>query len=303
MAGVAFHRNIIVVLWDFDRTLIPGFMQAPLFEHYGLDENKFWGEVKARASSEKAGNLLTVNEIIYLNHMLEYVRDGHFKGLNNEKLRELGGQIKFFPGAADCMRALKKIPGECDQSKEYGLKLEHYVISAGLRQMILGSEVGAELTDVWGCEFQEKGGVLDRISYVIDHTTKTRAVFEINKGVNRHPEDIAINAHLPEQDRRVPLNHMIYVADGPSDVPVFSLLKKNGGRTCGVFNPDSQISYEKAYKLHHTERRTDIMGRADYSAGSDVRRWLEHTVRDIAEDIVKGKCTILKSKVGEQPEH
>ena len=33
------------------------------------------------------------------------------------------------------------------------------------------------------------------------------------------------------------MEHMIYIADGPSDVPVFSLINKHGGRTLGVYNP------------------------------------------------------------------
>ena len=36
-------------------------------------------------------------------------------------------------------------------------------------------------------------GTLSSIAYAIDNTTKTRAVFEINKGVNKHRE-IDVNA-------------------------------------------------------------------------------------------------------------
>ena len=28
-------QNIVACIWDFDKTLIPGYMQTPLFEHYG----------------------------------------------------------------------------------------------------------------------------------------------------------------------------------------------------------------------------------------------------------------------------
>ena len=38
-------QNIIACVWDFDKTLIPGYMQSPLFEHYSIDEQKFWKEV------------------------------------------------------------------------------------------------------------------------------------------------------------------------------------------------------------------------------------------------------------------
>ena len=37
--------NIIAVVWDFDKTLVDGYMQDPIFEEYGVDPKKFWKEV------------------------------------------------------------------------------------------------------------------------------------------------------------------------------------------------------------------------------------------------------------------
>jgi hypothetical protein len=34
-------QTVIAVVWDFDKTLIPGNMQAPLFARYGVDERAF----------------------------------------------------------------------------------------------------------------------------------------------------------------------------------------------------------------------------------------------------------------------
>lgn len=299
-----FHQEVIAVLWDFDRTLTPGFMQTPLFEHYRVDEDEFWSEVDALIKdAHSGGNFQVSGEIVYLNHILDYVRGGAFSGLNNEMLRRLGAEVELFPGIADCLRALKKVPQGDKRHRKYGLKVEHYVISAGLRQMILGSKIHDELDGVWGCEFLEKDGVLDRLAYVIDHTTKTRAVFEISKGVNKHPENITINALMPEKLRRIPIKQMIYVADGPSDVPVFSLLKRNGGRTYGVYDPDSPEAYDKVYKLHNEEKRTDAFGKADYTRDSEARRWLEKTVRAVADEIVERKDAELRGSVGESPTH
>lgn len=39
--------NIIAVVWDFDKTLIDGYMQAPLFEEYNVKGSDFWDEVNA----------------------------------------------------------------------------------------------------------------------------------------------------------------------------------------------------------------------------------------------------------------
>ncbi len=97
---------------------------------------------------------------------------------------------------------------------------------------------------VWACEFIEAhhppgyakpeqrqlfpSREITALGYQIDNTSKTRALFEINKGTNKRPE-IHVNSALPSDLRRVPFEHMIYVADGPSDVPAWSVVRANGG--------------------------------------------------------------------------
>lgn len=96
--------------------------------------------------------------------------------------------------------------------------------------MIKGSVVVQYVKGIWGCELIEEEiengeKIISEIGYTIDNTSKTRALFEINKGVNRH-EGVEVNTKMPEELRRVPFRNMIYVADGPSDIPAFSLVNK-----------------------------------------------------------------------------
>ena len=74
---------------------------------------------------------------------------------------------------------------------------------------------------------------------MIDNTSKTRAIFEINKGPG-----IDVNARVAEEERRVPIRNMIYIADGPSDVPVFSVVTQLGGRTLGVYQKGAKSNFE-----------------------------------------------------------
>ena len=37
--------NIIAVVWDFDKTLVDGYMQDPIFEEYNVESKEFWKEV------------------------------------------------------------------------------------------------------------------------------------------------------------------------------------------------------------------------------------------------------------------
>ena len=38
-------QNIIAIIWDFDKTLVDGYMQDPIFEEYKVNASEFWKEV------------------------------------------------------------------------------------------------------------------------------------------------------------------------------------------------------------------------------------------------------------------
>jgi hypothetical protein len=313
-----FPQNVIAVIWDFDKTLIPGNMQGPLFRHYDIDEGEFWAEVDGLEEFYRShGSKLIQRDHLYLNHILSYVRHGRMPGLNNQLLRELGSEIEFYEGIPDFMEMLRKDIEANPRFAEHQIKLEHYVVSTGLREMILGSAVAPQLEYVWACEFTElvappgygeqqdrlfsPEGEIQQLIYVIDNTSKTRAVFEINKGTNKSPE-IDVNAKVAQQDRRVPFQNMIYVADGPSDVPVFSIVSGNGGRTYAVYRPGAEREFAQAARLLE-QRRVDAFGEADYRDGSQTAMWIRHAAEGIAERIVRHRAEALSDRVGVPPRH
>ena len=44
---VLIMANVIAVIWDFDRTLVDGYMQDPIFKKYNVDAAKFWADMEA----------------------------------------------------------------------------------------------------------------------------------------------------------------------------------------------------------------------------------------------------------------
>ena len=79
--------NIIAVVWDFDKTLVNGYMEEPIFEHYGVDSSVFWREVNSLPEKYRVEQGVRVNpDTIYLNHFIHYAKKGIFKGLNNAML-------------------------------------------------------------------------------------------------------------------------------------------------------------------------------------------------------------------------
>lgn len=319
MSVPVFSQNVIAVIWDFDKTLIPGNMQQPLFKRYGVEEANFWDEVNTLpAFYESQGNELMSTDTMYLNHVLTYVREGIFDGLSNKILRELGDELVFYPGMPEFMEDLRTVLDGNQSFRRHEITLEHYVISTGFRQTILGSPVAPSVKHVWGCEFHEalaSPGYLDTafpepagdevlraVAYAIDNTTKTRAIFEINKGANEFPAEIDVNATIAPEDRRVPFENMIYVADGPSDVPVFSVLNQYGGRTFAVYNPEKDSEFEQVALLRDQLRVQDS-GPANYTEKSHTAKSLRLWVRQIAEAIVDRRERRLHESVGRSPRH
>jgi hypothetical protein len=293
-------------------------MQGPLFRHYDIDETEFWAEVEGLDEFYRShGYKLIQRDHLYLNHILTYVRAGRMPGLGNTLLRELGAEIEFYVGMPDFLELVRKTIEARPGFAEHQIRVEHYVVSTGLRQMILGSAIAPQIEEVWACEFTElvappgyadrqdrlfsPEGEIQQLIYTIDNTSKTRALFEINKGSNKNPT-IDVNAKIAREDRRIPFQNMIYIADGPSDVPVFSVVDENGGRTYAVYRPGSEREFEQANRLLE-QGRVDAFGEADYSEGSHTAMWLTHAAENIASRIVRDREEALSERVGLPPRH
>ena len=200
---------------------------------------------------------------------------------------------------------------------KHNIKLEHYIISTGLAEMIKGSMIAPYVDGIFGCEFIEAPlppnyssqdelplqmeFEISQIGTIVDNTIKTRYIFEINKGSNKNPQ-IDVNASMDRVDRRIPMDRMIYTADGPSDVPVFSVVKSNGGKAYAVFNPESEAEFAQNDALLHAGR-IHAYGPADYTEKSTTSKWLRMHVRGICDSIVAECETSLSEKVKRAPRH
>lgn len=317
MASTLFNQNIIACIWDFDKTLIPDYMQLPLFRRYGVDEANFWSETNALAEHYRRRGHNISPEISYLNHLLTHVLSGKMAGLNNKILRECGAEIQFYPGLPRFFENSRAWTKAKPEYAKHGIALEHYIVSTGLAEMIRGSAIAPFVDAVWGCEFIENplqpgflrqkelsleaAAEIAQIGMMIDNTTKTRAIFEINKGTNKNPA-IDVNAMISPEDRRIPMENMIYIADGPSDIPSFSVVSKGGGKTYAVYNPANRAEFEQNDRLRHAGR-IDHYGPADYTHGSATVNWLHLHVEKIADRIVAESESSVASRVSRPPRH
>lgn len=301
--------NIIAVIWDFDKTLINGYMQDPIFEEYGVNAHEFWTEVNSLPEKYKKEQNVKVNpDTIYLNQFIRYAHNGKFKDLNNDKLKQFGQKLKFYSGIPEIFEKTKKLIEGTEKYREFDIKLEHYIVSTGISQIIRGSVVNEYVEDIWGCEFIEDKisddndkKIISEVGYTIDNTTKTRALFEINKGVNKR-KDINVNSKIPNELRRIHFDNMIYIADGPSDIPAFSVVKKNGGHTFAIYPKQDMKAFKQVENLRK-DNRIDMYGEADYSEGTTSFMWITNKIEEIADKIYESEKNKIKSSASSILKH
>ncbi len=311
-----FEQNVIAMVWDFDKTLISGYMQDPLFKRYQIDGKQFWKEVNALpAYYEKLGVHIN-RDTSYLNHILTYVKSGKLKGLSNKILRECGKELEFYPGLPEFFPKIKKLIEDDPKYRNAGIRLEHYVVSTGFAETIRGSAIAPYLDGIFGCEFIEEPaqpgylesegspaeGEISQVAIALDNTSKTRYLFEINKGSNKFPDTIDVNSQIDQNNRRIPFANMIYIADGPSDVPAFSILNQHGGTTYAIYPAKDRVAMRQVDALRR-DHRIQMYGEADYTEDSMTWMWLSEQVSHIADLLVQKQQQIIRQSASRPPEH
>lgn len=238
---IAQLRPTIAVIFDFDDTLVPD-STTKLLREKAINPERFWEEVDDLTCQGFDKTLA------YLKLLLNYFGEDKRQGaLTRKSLRKFGTSLedKFYPGIPAIFHDIKR---RVKKSKD--INVEFYIISGGLREIIMGSKtIQKNFAEVYGSELagetDDKNEVLRHIKRAITFTEKTRYLFEINKGItreeaNRNP--YAVNRYVEEKDRPIPFHNMIYIGDGLTDIPCFSLIEKNGGLSFGIRHPTKRES-------------------------------------------------------------
>lgn len=299
--------NIIAVIWDCDKTLIDGYMQDPIFEEYNVDSHKYWNDVNEESKDIEKRGIRVNHDTYYLNCFIKDAKPGgKFDGLNNEKLREFGEKEKFYPGVLDFFKKIKNMYKGDSKYSELGIQVENYIISTGFAEVIRGSELMPYVDGIWGCELLDAdngqgGKALSEVVYTIDNTTKTRALFEINKGIGE-VEGIDVNTKIEKDLRRVQFENMIYIADGPSDIPAFSVVNQNGGATFAIY-PHGDIEAMKQVEQMREDGRINMFAEANYKKNTTANMWITNKIKEFAEKIRKNERDKIISVATDTPKH
>lgn len=272
----------LAICYDFDGTLVPGNMQEHDFiPKIGMESKAFWRDVTRLAEEHEADNIL-----VYMGLMLERALAAQVR-VRKSDIRSYGQGLHFFDGILPYKDKHGILhDGWFDRIDEYGrqsgVRVEHYVISSGIREMILGSKIGPKFKAVFASSFwYDHHGVAKWPALALNYTTKTQYLFRINKGSLAVHDHKIVNSYVPKDERAVPFEQMIFIGDGETDIPCFRLVKDQGGNSIAVYRPRKAGAKALTTKLAQ-EGRINFSAPADYRDLSQIDRTVKAIIDGIA---------------------
>ena len=266
------HRNTLAIVYDFDGTLTPQPMQEyTVLPELGISGSAFWAEVDAEVKRTGGDSILT-----YMRLLVEKI-EANKAHLSRKALQELAADIKYYPGVDTWFN---RINTYVDGKSDGQIQVRHYIVSAGLGEILEGISIKEHFTRIYASQYYFDHHEAARFpTVVINDTAKTQYLFRINKGREQAFE--TINEYMPEAERPIPFQYMLYVGDGLTDVPSMTVVKKYGGFAVAVHKTRNVESIEVCKNLVDANR-IDFYAPADYRAN----RKLEQRVHKILDLVI-----------------
>ena len=248
---------IVALIYDFDGTLSPRNMQEFGFiQAIGKSPEEFWQKSDEIAHDQDASNILS-----YMKLMFDEAKVAGIK-LRREDFKRFGKSIELFNGVTEWFSLVN------EYGKSRGVRIEHYINSSGLAEMIEGSPIAKEFKRIFACSFlYDRNGDAEWPGVAVDYTAKTQFIFKINKGILSVRDNKKVNESKEEENKRIPFPHMIYFGDGETDVPCMKIVKMFGGNSIAVYNPEIKKKVNTARKLLR-QKRVNFITPADYTKES-----------------------------------
>jgi hypothetical protein len=176
-------------------------------------------------------------------------------------------------------------------SEAVGMSIEFFIVSSGLEDVMLGSEIVQKyFRGVYGCLLagDRDDGSLRYIRRAVTFSEKTRFLFEINKGIPASESlanPLLVNRDVQEEARPIPFENMIYLGDGLTDIPCFSLVENSGGKAFGILQ-EEKIAGKSALSEMLGPRRARSLNAPKFGEHDDLGIILRTTVGGVCTDIL-----------------
>ena len=268
-------KPIVALIYDFDGTLAPGNMQEFGFiQALGETKEEFWEKSNSLAVDQDASDVLSYMKMMY--------DEARTKGisLRREDFGRFGRGIDFFEGVREWFSLVNAY------GAEHGVRVEHYINSSGLKEMIEGTVIAREFKHIFaGTYIYNAEGVAVWPGIAVDYTNKTQFLFKINKGIFSARDSKMVNASMAEDKKRVPFSHMIYFGDGETDVPSMKVVGMFGGNPIAVYDPQNEKKRAVAAKLKR-QGRVRFVAPAVYTRDSKAFKIVCAIIDKIRADFV-----------------
>lgn len=268
--------DVIALIFDFDDTLAPD-STSGLLTDMGVDAAHFW--------SSEVGPLLEEQDWdpvpAYLYKLIELSRSGKYGAITRERLEDWGRRLPLHDGVQSLFGRLREVVRKSHPQ----VQLEFYLISSGIGDVVRQTSIAHEFTDIWASEFIYDGaGVIQFPRRIVSFTDKTRYLFHIQKGIvgaASRNKPFEVNKKVDQDKLRVPFQQMIFVGDGYTDIPCFSLIRRSGGIAFGVWDPRHRDKRSRAWGFIQ-EGRVSNLNQARYDEEAELYQWLEEAVESLA---------------------
>ena len=274
-----FKHSTIAIVYDFDGTLTPEAMQEyTILPNIGIRGKKFWEEVKRESIKTKGEEIVT-----YMRLMVEKAHHRQY-AVTPSILKKLAKNIVFYPGV---QTYFKRINEYARRKFKKEIKIRHYILSSGLKEIIVGTPIAKNFYKIFASEYyfdEYKKAVFPKI--IVNDTVKTQFLFRINKGVENLNE--SINTHMPEAHRAIPFQNILYIGDGMTDVPCMTVTRKQGGYAVAVYKPHSHKGKATCRDLL-LARRADFIAKADFRKNSRLEKIIKLVMHNMFEGVKYGK--------------
>ncbi|MFP4437108.1 MAG: HAD family hydrolase [Chloroflexaceae bacterium] len=273
-------HNRIALAFDFDDTLAPDTVSS-LIESCGMDADHFWQE---RVQPRVRDGWDPIPAAMYTLIAESRRRSDPAEKITRERLVDFGRNLTFFDGVPELFDRLRRRAQETLPD----IEVEFYLITAGIVETARSSQIAQHFRAMWGCDSHyTESGEIDFLKRIVTHTEKTRYLSQISKGLDNHKEvgrPFDVNRSMAANDLHIPLSQIIYVGDGMTDVPCFSMLNEAQGVAIGVFKTRTAQKWGEQNQVS-AGQRVENLAPVDYREGSELLHSLTIAVEMLCKQI------------------
>lgn len=244
----------VALIYDFDKTLSTTDMQDYGFiKNLGITPKEFWENTTNLVNKLECDKVLA-----YMYMMVKSCKDLNIP-LTKEYLKECGKNIILHNGVDTWFKRINTY------AISLGIEIEHYIVSSGITEIILGTDIEKYFKNIFGCSFiYDDNGIATWPKMAINYTQKTQFIVRIAKGVFDVTDDDSVNKK--QSKLYIPYNNMIYIGDGLTDIPCMNMVKSKGGYSIALYNENTRKKVLPLVK----DNRVNVACLNDYSENSKL---------------------------------